>query len=130
MPYGRGLLRVAQVTRGAAVKLNHLHLTVTDVEATAAFLAKYFGLRDLGGNKGMGFMFDDDGLVLTLMRGKGKISYPGHFHIGFHQESKEAVDELYGRMKADGITGEPPQYSHGYTFYVQAPGGFTVEVLA
>jgi lactoylglutathione lyase len=112
------------------MKLNHLHLTVRDVGATAEFLEKCFGLSYQGGNDGMGFMFDDDGLVLTLMRSKGKIEYPGHFHVGFHQGSEGAVDELYRRMKADGLSPSPPEHAHGYTFYVESPGGFTVDVLA
>jgi lactoylglutathione lyase len=111
------------------VKLNHLHLTVTDVQAAADFLERYFGCEYQGGNKGMAFMFDDDGLVLTLMRGKN-VTYPGHFHIGFHQAAHEEVDAIYQRLVADGYTVDPPAHSHGYTFYVDAPGGFTVEVLA
>lgn len=112
------------------MKLDHLHLTVTDVEATADFLVKYFDLRYQGGNRGMGSLFDDDDLVLTLMRGKGDVAYPGYFHIGFHQESEEAVDEMYRRLKGDGFDVDEPQHAHGYTFYVNSPGGFTVEVVA
>jgi catechol 2,3-dioxygenase-like lactoylglutathione lyase family enzyme len=35
------------------VKLNHVNLTVTDVDAAAEFLERYFGLRRMGGNAGM-----------------------------------------------------------------------------
>ena len=114
------------------MKLNHLNLTVTDVAETVKFLEKYFGLRSQGGNKGMAFLFDDDGLVLSLMKaGKAtKVEYPGSFHIGFIQESEARVNELNQRMRDDGFDVEPPQRSHAWTFYVGAPGGFTVEVLA
>jgi catechol 2,3-dioxygenase-like lactoylglutathione lyase family enzyme len=117
------------------MNLNHLHLTVTDVPAAAAFLETYFGLRRIGGgktNKNFTALFDDNGLVLTLMKaGPGTVvQYPGHFHIGFMQESEEQVDELNLRLKDDGFEVEPPQRAHGWTFYVKAPGGFTVEVLA
>jgi catechol 2,3-dioxygenase-like lactoylglutathione lyase family enzyme len=71
------------------MKLNHINLTVTDVSETVKFLEKYFGLQSQGGNKGMAFLYDDDGFDV-----------------------------------------EPPQRHHAWTFYVQAPGGFTVEVLA
>jgi len=112
------------------MKLNHLNLTVTDVEAARAFLQKYFGLKS-GGERGNSFaaLFDDDGLVLTLMRG-AQVSYPKTFHIGFIQESEEKVNEINQRLKDDGFDVAPPQRSHGWTFYVAAPGGFTVEVLA
>lgn len=112
------------------MKLNHLNLTVTDVVAARDFLQKYFGLKS-GEERGNSFvaLFDDDGLVLTLMRGS-KVSYPATFHIGFIQESEEKVNEINQRLKDDGFDVEPPQRFHGWTFYVVAPGGFTVEVVA
>ena len=74
-------------------------------------------------------MFDDDGFVLTLMKGKN-IQYPKTFHIGFPQESREKVDQINKRLKNNDYEVEPPVESHGYTFYVQAPGGFTIKVLS
>ncbi|MDB5506068.1 MAG: hypothetical protein JWR75_706 [Devosia sp.] len=111
------------------MKLNHLNLTVTDPEATASFLTTYFGLEHQGGNRGMVLLRDENGMVLTLMKAK-TVVYPDTFHIGFIQPSEAKVDEIYARLTADGFTPGPPQRSHGWTFYVQAPGGFTVEVLA
>jgi len=104
-----------------------LNLTVTDVPAAAHFLETYFGLRNQGGNKGFTVLFDDNGLVLSLMKA-GHVTYPSTFHIGFAQESEERVNEIYQRLKDDGFEIEPPQRHHAWTFYIQAPGGFTVEV--
>ena len=76
-------------------------------------------------------LFDDDGMVITLMTG-GKVTevkYPRTFHIGFAQESQARVNEIYQQLKDDGFDVAPPQQSHAWTFYVQAPGGFLVEVL-
>jgi catechol 2,3-dioxygenase-like lactoylglutathione lyase family enzyme len=114
------------------MKLNHINLTVTDVTAAAAFLEKYFGLRNQGGNKGFAALFDDDELVLTLMKsGRGaEVRYPDTFHIGFGQESEAQVNAIYERLKADGYDVQPPEQHHAWTFYVQAPGGFTVEVMS
>jgi hypothetical protein len=50
--------------------------------------------------------------------------------FGFGQESEERVNEIYQRLLDDGFEVEPPQRLHAWTFYVQAPGGFMVEVLA
>lgn len=111
------------------MKLNHLNLTVTDVPAAAKFLETYFGLRSQGGDDKFAALFDDDGLVLTLMKSR-QVKYPRTFHIGFGQESEARVNEIYRRLKDDGFEVEPPQRSHAWTFYVQAPGGFTVEVLS
>lgn len=114
------------------MKLNHINLTVTDVGAAEAFLATYFGMKRYGGNNTFRALHDEHGLVLTLMRGKRdkEVHYPETFHIGFGQENEEAVTALYERLKADGFEVEPPQRSHAWTFYVVAPGGFTVEILA
>ncbi len=37
-------------------------------------------------------------------------------------------NEIYQRLIDDGFEIEPPQRHHAWTFYIQAPGGFTVEV--
>ena len=111
------------------MKLNHINLTVTDVPGTVQFLEKYFGLQSQGGDNKFAVLFDDDGLVLTLIKA-GQVKYPNTFHIGFGQESEERVNEINQRLKDDGFDVEPPQRFHAWTFYVQAPGGFTIEVLA
>lgn len=110
--------------------INHINLTVTDVGAAATFLETYFGLQDQGGDEKMGFLFDDNGMVVTLMKGGANIKYPGAFHIGFMQESEAQVNAIHQRLKDDGFDVKAPQQLHGWTFYVQAPGGFTVEVMA
>ena len=116
------------------MRLNHLHLTVTDVPAAKQFLQTYFGLRAPDGGKAnpnFDALIDESGLVLTLMQAKAgsEMRYPGHFHIGFIREYEEEVNALNARLKADGYAVEPPVRAHGWTFYVEAPGGFTVEVL-
>ncbi|MCL4257214.1 MAG: VOC family protein [Anaerolineales bacterium] len=111
------------------MKLNHINLTVTDVEAAARFLENYMGMRYQGGNRGMGFLYDDDGLVLSLMKGRaGQVKYPDNFHIGFILGSEAEVDEVNRRLKDDGFDVAPPEHLHGYTFYVNAPGDITIEV--
>jgi lactoylglutathione lyase len=114
------------------VRLNHLNLTVTDVTAAARFLERYFDLRAGGGNAGMAFLSDDDGFVLTLMKARRSDppAYPSTFHIGFFIDREERVDEINRRLKQDGFDVAAPKRSHAYGFYVQAPGGFTVELGA
>lgn len=112
------------------MNLNHVNLAVDDVAGAKAFLERYFGLVDIGGgNKNRAFLRDDRWLVLSLFKAKDVV-YPGTFHIGFSQDTAAKVDEIYQKMTADGIVADPPQRSHGWTFYVKAPGGFLVEVLA
>jgi lactoylglutathione lyase len=115
-----------------AMKLNHVNLTVTDVRAAAEFLERYFGLIPQGGNAGMAFLTDDDGFVLTLIKASRSttVAYPGTFHIGFFIDSEARVDEINRRLREDGFDVAPPERHHAYGFYVQAPGGFSVELGA
>jgi len=118
------------------VKLNHINLTVTDVSAATAFLEQYFGMTNQGGNAGMTVLTDTesyDGMILTVMKARASTfwGYPETFHIGFFIESREEVDRLGRVLNDDGYdVGEPEETGHSYGFYVQAPGGFTVEVGA
>jgi catechol 2,3-dioxygenase-like lactoylglutathione lyase family enzyme len=118
------------------MKLNHINLTVTDVQDASDFLVKYFGMRKMGGNQGIRVLTDKKdgwGFALTLMKASAKTQskYPSTFHIGFFIESENAVDELHRHLKEDGFDVPAPENTgHSYGFYVQAPGGFTVEVGA
>lgn len=118
------------------MKLNHINLTVTDVQEASKFLVKYFGMRSMGGNKGIGFLTDEEdgwGFVLTLMKASEgtQSKYPATFHIGFFIDSRETVDRLNQQLKRDKYDVPPAEDTgHSYGFYVHAPGGFTVEVGA
>jgi lactoylglutathione lyase len=117
------------------VNLNHINLTVADVQGTYSLLETYFGMQGQGGNNNLAFLTDENGMILTLTSMKvGKesaVKYPATFHIGFAQASEEAVNEINQRLKDDGYDVPPPSRQHGsWTFYFRAPGGFTIEVLA
>jgi lactoylglutathione lyase len=115
------------------MRVNHINLTVDDVAGARHLLEKHFGLRaPYAGKKNFDVLFDDDGMVLTLIGvgRRNRVEYPETFHIGFIQESSEDVDEINRRLREDGYDVEPPSHQHGaWTFYFVAPGGFTVEVL-
>ncbi len=115
--------------------LNHLNLTVPDVAESRAFFETYFGFRQVGpaGRDALAVMTDESGFVLTLsnFNGATEVDYPGAFHIGFIQETRERVDAMYDRLKAGGFEMKPPHVFHGsWTFYFRAPGGILVEVLS
>jgi catechol 2,3-dioxygenase-like lactoylglutathione lyase family enzyme len=117
------------------VNLNHINLTVTDVQGTYRFLETYFGMKGQGGSNNLAFLTDENGMILTLTSMKlgkeSEVKYPATFHIGFGQASEEAVNEINQRLKDDGYDVPPPSRQHGsWTFYFRAPGGFTIEVLA
>lgn len=108
------------------MNLDHLHLPVPDAIATAAFLVHYFDLDRLpGGNRNFIALTDRAEMVLIVSKHEAS-----RFPSGFIQPSEAAVDAIYERMSADGIAVQPPARLHAWTFYVEAPGGITVEVLA
>jgi lactoylglutathione lyase len=115
------------------MRVNHLNLTVPDVRQTREFFETFFGLKcvaDLGRNA-LAVMIDESGFILTLnnFEKASEVEYPGAFHIGFMQDSRERVDEIYQQLKAGGYEAEPPKEFHGaWTFYFRAPGNFVVEV--
>jgi len=116
------------------MKLNHLNLTVSNVLETHRFLQKHFGLEGLGGepSEAMGFLSDDNGLVLSLFRAaKGtEVKYPPGFPIGFVQEGEEGVDRINRRRREQRFeVAKAARLRGSWTFYFLAPGGFTVEVL-
>ncbi|WP_026607017.1 VOC family protein [Methylocapsa acidiphila] len=118
------------------MKLNHVNLPSIDVPADRAMFERYFGLRCLiARGAGMVVMEDDDGVVLVLSnlpRKRGSFAYPEDsdvLHIGFIQETREAVDAMHIRLVADGWDAPAPRDYHGaWTFYFKAKGGYFIEV--
>ena len=111
------------------MKLAHINLTTTDPTASAEFLTRHFGLRNEGGNRGFILVRDDDDMVITLMKSKA-VSYPSTFHIGFYLSSDAEIEALHERLVAEGHAVTAPERGHGYSIYIEAPGGFTIEVTA
>ena len=114
--------------------LNHVNLTVPEVARTREFFETYFGFRCVAerGRDALAVLIDESGFVLTLNNFDRvtEVEYPGAFHIGFIQESRERVDQLYERITSAGLDAKAPREFHGaWTFYFRAPGGFLVEVL-
>ena len=115
--------------------LNHLNLTVPSVPHTRAFFETYLGFRHLTGapqSDTFVVLVDESGFVLSLnnFTEAEEVAYPGAFHVGFRQDSREQVDALYQRLKADGFHMKPPHEFHGgWTSYFRAQGGFLVEVF-
>ena len=111
--------------------LNHINLGVSDVPATVAMFETYFGLHPVAGFPGdarMAFLNDDAGGLVSLFK-VNDVTYPKIFHVGFMRPTVAEVDDIHARLVAAGLEPGRPREEHGrYTFYFQAPGGFTVEV--
>lgn len=139
-------------------RLNHIDLVVANVKENREFFEKHFGFRKILEFDGKLAVLTDgtdfslvlsspdiaaeidklqhDGNTIPKAKEPGAsdakkpIEYPAGFHIGFHQDNREAVDEMYKKLKAAGVAVQEPREYHGaWTFYVRAPGGFFVEVF-
>ena len=79
----------------------------------------------------MAFLSDGDGFVLTLMK---RASRGGHLskHLPrrLFRRGEATVDHVNRRLTEDGFAVAAPERHHAYGFYVEAPGGFTVELGA
>jgi catechol 2,3-dioxygenase-like lactoylglutathione lyase family enzyme len=135
-----------------------MDVVVSNVKENRAFFEKYFGLRCIvDRDDKLVVLTDGAGFTFTLSSpemgaeidqfqrtrttdskdkksgdadAKKPVEYPKGFHIGFHQDSREAVDAIYKQLKDGGVAVEPPKEYHGaWTFFVRAPGGFFVEVF-
>jgi catechol 2,3-dioxygenase-like lactoylglutathione lyase family enzyme len=114
------------------MRLNHLDLTVPDVARSRAFFETYFGLRCVvSRGKELVVLTDEADFALTLSSPDSQpVVYPGGFHLGFRQDTRERVDEIYKHLKWDGCDVEAPREHHGaWTFFCRAPGGIDVEVF-
>jgi catechol 2,3-dioxygenase-like lactoylglutathione lyase family enzyme len=117
------------------MQLNHMHLSVTDVAATAAFFVKHFNfaLLETRGNNGLAILEGTNGVVLVLMRLASGIdpdqAYPPMFHLGFLTPDEPRVNALHAAMKADALDVSDVELTRGARrFYCKAPGGILVEV--
>ena len=75
------------------MSLNHINLTVPDVPRSRAFFETYFGFRCVveRGRDALAVLTDPSGFILTLSNFDkvDHVEYPGAFHIGFMQDSRE-----------------------------------------
>ena len=118
------------------MKLNHINLTSVDVPADRAMFETYFGLECVvSRGKALAVMRDGEGMLFVLndfAKKRGSFSYPEDsdvHHIGFLQDSRDAVDALNVRLRDDGWDAPLPREYHGaWTFYFKAKGGYFIEV--
>jgi lactoylglutathione lyase len=99
-----------------AMRLNRIDIAVNDVSAARAFLETYFDLHCVAERgHSLAIMRDDAGVIVALSNfGHAKeVTYPKGFHVGFFQNTKERVDEIFERLQADGYAPMQPKNMHG-----------------
>ena len=110
------------------MRIEHVAMYVNELEKAREFLNRYFGATSNDGyhNKTTGFrsyfLSFDDGARLEIMTRPGMCDMEkpamrtGYVHLAFTLGSKEAVDELTAKMKADGyeVVSGPRTTGDGY----------------
>lgn len=114
------------------MQLDHINLTVNNVEEASAFLKKHFEYTDAfdDNNADMCVLASKHGTYINLMRGTDA-TYPKMFHIGFDAQTEDGVNAVYERLTNDGLTINPPKHVPwgSWTFHFTCPGtDFTIEV--
>ncbi|EPD77975.1 MULTISPECIES: VOC family protein [Atopobiaceae] len=110
------------------MRIEHIALYVNDLESAQQFFVKYFGATSNNGYHNPRtdfrsyFLSFDDGTRLEIMNKPGmpdlpkELSRTGYAHIAFSTGSKEKVDALTARLKADGykVISGPRTTGDGY----------------
>lgn len=110
------------------MRIEHIAMYVNDLESARGFFVRYFNATSNDGyhNKTTDFrsyfLSFDDGARLEIMKKpvmedyEKAINRTGYIHIAFSVGSKEAVDDLTRRLKADGyeVISGPRTTGDGY----------------
>lgn len=113
------------------MKLNHLDLQVTDVQATARFFEAYFGFEQRTSRTSPAIaVLDGRGFVLVLQRRTpDDPPYPERFHVGFLVESEAEVLVFHERARREGLEiSDVDRNNRGVLTYCRGPGRLLVEV--
>ncbi|HEX5474698.1 MAG TPA: VOC family protein [Vicinamibacterales bacterium] len=117
------------------MRLNHLDLQVSDVDAAREFFERFFGLRCRYQRQTQIAIFEsDDGFEFALSNlfNSPAPSYPPDFHVGFALQHTSEVREIYERLEAAGVAMKLALGVQGPAFVFQClgPDGIPVEVRA
>jgi catechol 2,3-dioxygenase-like lactoylglutathione lyase family enzyme len=114
------------------MRLNHIDLSVPDLEAAERFFTGLFGFRLLRRAAERTVLVGDGPFVLVLSpTGGAPASYPADFHIGFLLDGAADLDALCARLTAEGhalLTPPGVAGGGGRACYCKGPGGITVEI--
>jgi catechol 2,3-dioxygenase-like lactoylglutathione lyase family enzyme len=115
-----------------SMRLNHVALTVSDVDRSAAFYERHFGFeRRLHDDPEFVMLAQLDGSMLALTAGEPPVEPGRFFHFGVQVESAEDVHRARRDLASAGITEtEWDVEDDGHCrVQVEDPDGFRVEVF-
>ena len=112
--------------------LNHVALTVSDRERSAAFYGEHFGLTQrVHDDEHLLILSSLDGSLLALSEGMPPSELPGTNHFGFQVSTADEVHAARERLRDAGVT-ETEWQDDGTFARVQVadPDGYRVELFA
>ncbi|WP_019586709.1 VOC family protein [Deinococcus apachensis] len=118
------------------MRLNHLDLQVSDVQAARVFFETHFDLQCVyARGSQLAFFGDDTGFsfgVSNLNGQSGRPSYPPDFHIGFILEEASQVEAVYQRLRSAGVEtlSAPREGGPNVYFMCRGPDDLLIEVRA
>ena len=123
------------------MKIEHIAMYVNDLDGAKNFFVKYFaavpneGYHNEKTDFRSYFLSFDDGARLEIMKSplaekSEKTPYrSGYIHVAFSLGTKEAVDELTGKLKADGFEVISGPRTTGDGYYESAVVGFEGNII-
>lgn len=124
-------LKAQRKRKNPVVRLNHVALTVTDREFSAAFYARFFNMSErVHEDDHLLILANASGCLLALSVGIPVVDVPRTTHFGFQCDSVDEVRLARQRFSTDGIV-EAEWQEHGPTrIQVFDPDGYRVELYA
>lgn len=114
------------------MRLNHVALTVSDRDRSAAFYGRHFGLIDrVHEDEHLLILGSADGSLLALTEGQVPTDLPRSNHFGFRMMDGDAVRRARQQLRDAGAT-ETEWQDDGRFVRVQVadPDGYRVELFA
>jgi catechol 2,3-dioxygenase-like lactoylglutathione lyase family enzyme len=114
------------------VRLNHVALTVTDRERSAAFYREHFGMTErVHDDEYLLILGSKDGALLALSAGAPPAELPRTNHFGFQLATGDDVRAARERFRTAGVP-ETEWQDDGVLVRVQVadPDGYRVELYA
>jgi catechol 2,3-dioxygenase-like lactoylglutathione lyase family enzyme len=112
--------------------LNHVALTVSDRERSAAFYAEHFGLTErVHEDEGLLILGSPDGSLLALKQGESPAAaLPRSNHFGFQVETPDEVLAARERLREAGVPETEWQGEGFVRVQVADPDGYRVELFS
>ena len=114
------------------VRLNHIALTVSDRERSAAFYGRHFGLAErVHQDEHLLILGSRDGSLVALSEGPVPAGLPHTNHFGFQLADADEVRSARERLRKADVTETQWQDDRGFVrVQVADPDGYRVELFA